>query len=69
MARISKNSKISKATRDKVYNAFTERKALEFWLAPNEMVGKIHDFDLKIGSSCDVSLFYIDHKTEGKTSV
>lgn len=68
MDRISKNSKIIKATRDKIYKAFTERKALEFWLAPNGMTGEIHDFDLKIGGGYDMSLFYIDDKILGKTS-
>ncbi len=41
---------------------------MEFWLAPNGMTGKIHDFDLKIGGSYSMSLFYNDNKTEGKTS-
>ena len=68
MDRISKNAKIIKATIENVYNAFTKRKALEFWLAPNEMTGKIHDFDLKVGGGYDMSLFYTDNKIAGKTS-
>lgn len=44
MDRISRNSRIIKATRDKVYKTFTERKALEFWLVPSGMTGKTHDF-------------------------
>ncbi len=68
MDRISRNFKIIKATREKVYNAFTDKKALELWLAPNEMTGKIHDFDLKVGGGYSMSLFYIDSKTTGKTS-
>jgi uncharacterized protein YndB with AHSA1/START domain len=61
------NSKIIKASPEKVYNAFTEQKALEFWLAPNKMRGKIHDFDLKVGGGYTMSLFYLD-KTAGKTA-
>src|SRR5687768_12097020 len=61
------NSKIIKASQEKVYNAFTEQKALEFWLAPNKMQGKIHDFDLKVGGGYTMSLFYLD-KTAGKAA-
>ncbi|MCL6494502.1 MAG: SRPBCC domain-containing protein, partial [Ignavibacterium sp.] len=35
---------------------------------PNTMVGKIHDFDFKVGGGYSMSLFYLDSKTEGKTS-
>lgn len=62
------NSKIIRATKKKIYNAFTDKNALEFWLAPNIMVGKIHDFDLKVGGGYTMSLFYIDNETAGKTS-
>jgi len=62
------NSKIIRATKQKIYNAFTDKDALEFWLAPNLMVGKIHDFNLKVGGGYTMSLFYIDKETAGKTS-
>jgi len=62
------NSKIIRATKQKIYNAFTDKNALEFWLAPNIMIGKIHDFDLKVGGGYTMSLFYIDNETVGKTS-
>lgn len=65
----SKNSKVIQATKEKVYNAFTDRKALEFWLAPNNMTGRIHDFDLKVGGGYQMSLFYNDNETTGKTSI
>lgn len=68
MDRTSSNSRIINATRDMVYKAFTEREALEFWLAPNGMTGKIYNFEPKIGGGYEMSLFYIDHKIEGKTS-
>jgi len=64
----TKNSKIIQATREKVYNAFTDKNALEYWLAPNNMTGKIHNFDLKVGSGYSMSLFYHDSETVGKTS-
>jgi len=51
------NSKIIQATSQKIYNAFTDKNALEFWLAPNIMVGKIHDFDLKGGAGYSMPLF------------
>ena len=62
------NSKIIRATKQRIYNAFTDKDALEFWLAPNLMVGKIHDFNLKVGGGYTMSLFYIDKETAGKTS-
>ncbi len=68
MNRTSKNTKIIQATREKVYNAFIDRKALAFWLAPNGMAGKVHDFDVRVGGGYDMSLFYLDNKTAGKTS-
>lgn len=63
----SKNSKIIHATKAKVYNAFTDKKALEYWLAPNDMKGKIHDLDLKVGGGYEMSLFYLDNQRAGKT--
>jgi uncharacterized protein YndB with AHSA1/START domain len=62
------NSKIIQATKEKIYNAFTDKNALEFWLAPNNMFGKIHDFDLKVGGGYNMSLFYLDSETLGKKS-
>lgn len=64
----SANSKIIKATKEKVYNAFINKNALEYWLAPDIMVGKIHDFDAKVGGGYTMSLFYIDNEMAGKTS-
>jgi hypothetical protein len=32
--------------------------ALEKWMAPGEMIGKIHRFDLKVGGGYEMSLFY-----------
>lgn len=68
MGSTSKNSKIIQATREKVYNAFTDKKALEYWLAPYNMTGKIHGFDLKVGGGYEMSLFYLNNEIPGKTS-
>jgi len=62
------NSKIIQATRQKIYNAFIDKNALEFWLAPNNMTGKIHDLDVKVGGGYNMSLFYLDSETVGKTT-
>ncbi|MFT3749107.1 MAG: SRPBCC domain-containing protein [Agriterribacter sp.] len=62
------NSKIIRATSRDVYKAFTEEKALECWLAPDNMKGKIHDFDLKAGGGYSMSLFYLDRQMSGKTA-
>ena len=64
----SKNSKIIRAPKAQVYNAFTNKNALEYWLAPNNMIGNIHSFDLRIGGGYNISLFYLDNEREGKTA-
>lgn len=68
MDRTSINSKEIQADIETVWNAFTEKKALEYWLAPYGMTGKIHDFDLKVDGGYEMSLYYKDNKTQGKTS-
>ncbi|MBK8392072.1 MAG: SRPBCC domain-containing protein [Saprospiraceae bacterium] len=69
MERKTKNSKIIKATKEKLFSAFTEPKALEIWLVPGEMTGKVHSFDLSIGGGYEMSLFYpdTDKESKGKT--
>lgn len=62
------NSKIIKAPKEKVYNAFISKNALEYWLAPDNMVGTIYDFEAKVGGGYTMSLFYIDKEIAGKTS-
>lgn len=68
MTNTSKNTKIIHATKEEVYKTFTDKKALEYWLAPNNMTGKIHNFDLKVGGGYEMSLFYLDSEEKGKTS-
>jgi len=47
-----------KASPEKLYQAFTSPAALEVWMAPGDMTGKIHHFDLREGGSYEMSLFY-----------
>jgi uncharacterized protein YndB with AHSA1/START domain len=67
MDRSTSNSKIIHADKSKVYQAFSESKALEFWLAPYGMTGKIHNFNFKTGGGYEMSLFYKDAENEGKS--
>jgi len=66
--RTSTNSRLIQGTQKKIYEAFIDKEALEFWLAPYGMTGKIHDFDVRIGGGYDMSLIYNDPKTQGKTT-
>lgn len=68
MDRTSTNSKTIYADRETVYKAFAEKEALEYWQAPDGMRGKIHNFDFKVNGKYEMSLFYNDGKTDGKTS-
>lgn len=68
MDRTSVNTKEIQADLEAVWKAFTEKKALEYWLAPYGMTGKIHDFDLNVGGGYEMSLYYNDKQTKGKTS-
>ncbi|RAJ79349.1 uncharacterized protein YndB with AHSA1/START domain [Chitinophaga dinghuensis] len=62
------NSKLIPASRETVYNAFTDKTALAYWLAPNNMEGKVHHFELKVGGGYTMSLFYLDSESGGKTT-
>ena len=66
----TQNSKDIKATQEALYQSFTNPSALEIWLAPGEMTGKVHSFDLKVGGGYQMSLFYPPSEKElrGKTS-
>ncbi|OOG77674.1 SRPBCC domain-containing protein [Algoriphagus sp. A40] len=69
MGRKTKNSKVIKTTKEKLYSAFTQSKALETWLVPGEMTGKVHSLDLSVGGGYEMSLFYpeSDKESKGKT--
>lgn len=70
MEQTTKNSRDIKAKAETIYQAFINPKALEVWLAPADMKGKVHSFDLKIGGGYSMSLFYPDteNKLRGKTT-
>lgn len=54
----TRNTKLIPAKPEKVYQAFTDPKALEQWLVPGEMNGKIHFFNLSENGGYEMSLYY-----------
>ena len=66
----TRTSRVIKATREAIYRAFTDPKALAAWLAPGEMIGKVHEFDARVGGGYRMSLFYpsSEQVRRGKTS-
>jgi uncharacterized protein YndB with AHSA1/START domain len=66
----TQNSKVIHATPDALYHAFTSPEAIAVWLAPGEMTGKVHNFDLRVGGGYEMSLFYppSEKESRGKTS-
>jgi len=66
----TQNSRIIKATPDKIYQAITDPDALEYWQVPGSMTAKVHSYDLREGGGYTMSLFYPDDelKMTGKTS-
>ena len=66
----TRNSKVIKASQEKLYQAFTDPEALAVWFAPGEMTGQVHRFDLKVGGGYQMSLFYppSEKESRGKTS-
>jgi uncharacterized protein YndB with AHSA1/START domain len=54
----SETSKVIKAPRESLYNAFTDPAALIAWLPPGEMTGKIYSFAAHVGGGYEMSLFY-----------
>ena len=65
-----RTSRVIKASREKLYQAFTDPEALAAWQAPGEMTAKVHEFDLRVGGGYQMSLFYPPSETNevGKTS-
>ena len=64
------NQKLVRSTPEAVYQAFTDPHALETWLAPGEMAGQIHRFDLMAGGGYEMSLYYpsTDKISKGKSA-
>jgi uncharacterized protein YndB with AHSA1/START domain len=62
----TQTSRVIKASPEKLYQAFTSPEALEVWMAPGEMTGKVRHFDLREGGSYEMSLFYPDTDKQSK---
>lgn len=53
-------SRVIKASRQAVYQAFLNADAVATWLAPDNMKGKVHTFDPREGGEIRMSLTYQD---------
>jgi uncharacterized protein YndB with AHSA1/START domain len=64
------NSRIVKASPERVYEAFIDRDDLIAWLPPGEMTGQLHEFDARVGGGYRMSLFYPPDETtfQGKSA-
>lgn len=62
-------SRVINASRETLYDALTDPVAIGKWLAPGDMTGKVHSFDLRVGGSYKMSLYYpsTDKEARGKT--
>ena len=67
----TQSSRLINASPELLYQAFTDPHALETWMAPGEMTGKVHTFDLRVGGSYTMSLYYpsASRGPKGKTAV
>src|SRR5712692_1887154 len=63
-------SKIIKASRQAVYQAFLDADSVAAWLHPDGMTGHVHTFEPREGGKFRISLTYQDAKNSpgGKTS-
>jgi len=65
----TKVSRVIKASRKAIYQALTDPTALATWRVPDDMTGRMHQFDLRPGGRYRMSLTYIDPKgAPGKTT-
>ncbi len=66
----TRNTKFIKAPPEAIYRAFTDPAAIAVWLAPGDMTGEVHSFDLRVGGGYQMSLYYPPSETtpRGKTS-
>ena len=66
----TQTSKWIKAPPEALYRAFTDPVALTVWLAPENMTGKVHRFDGRVGGGYEMSLYYLssEHPVRGKTT-
>ena len=56
----SRISRMIKAPREKIFQAFVDPAALEIWQAPGDMTAKVHEFDGRVGGGYQMSLFYAE---------
>ncbi|MFG3257793.1 SRPBCC domain-containing protein [Streptomyces sp. NPDC048172] len=69
MARTDRASRTIAAPPPAVYAALTDREALESWLPPDDMSGRIDHWDLRPGGGFRMTLTYLDPAdSPGKTS-
>lgn len=63
-------SRLIRAPRQTVYDAFTRPDALAAWMAPAGMTGRVHQWDLRVGGGYVMSLYYprSDEEIHGKTA-
>lgn len=66
----TRTSRVIKAPRETIYQAFTDPTALVVWQAPGDMTAEVHEFDARVGGGYKMSLFYPQSEPEsrGKTS-
>lgn len=66
----TRTSRVIRARREELYEAFIDPAALVAWLPPAEMTGDIHEFDARVGGGYRMSLFYPPNECifRGKTS-
>jgi len=66
----SVNTKSIAADAQVLYNAFTNPEALQVWLAPGNMKGKVHQFNGRVGGGYTMSLYYPagEQSSKGKTA-
>lgn len=69
MSRIDQAKRLIRAKPDSVYRAFATAKALESWLPPKGMSGKVLAFDFREGGSYRMRLTHEEpHDAPGKSS-
>lgn len=68
-ANISRVSRLIKAPREKVYQAFTDPSLVVKWLAPDNMSAEVHTFEAREGGIFRMTLTYLDPgEAAGKTT-
>lgn len=68
--RSSRTTRLVYAPREAVFRAFTDPDALATWLSPEQMTGRVHEFDGRVGGGYRMSLYYPESESahRGKTA-